>query len=79
MINGCSPEGTRFSAKPAVSVVVAEALVEVPPLQSSQSSALMNTSTLGAFFDDGLFVNQIYCYICSGHANEVTPSTETQH
>lgn len=79
MINGCSPEGTGFSAKPAVSVVVAEALVKVPPRQSSQPSAFMNTSTLAAFFVDCLFVNQIYCYICSDHANEVTPSTETQH
>lgn len=55
MINGCGPEGTRFSAKPAVSVVIAEALVKVRPRQASQSSAFMNTSTLGAFFVDCLF------------------------
>lgn len=79
MTNGCSSERTLFSAKPGVSVVVGKALVKVPPLQTSQSFAFMNSSALGAFLVDCLFINQIYCYICSGHANEVTPRAETQH
>lgn len=46
----------------------------VPVVCYYESLPLSGVLSLSPFF-----INQIYCYICSAHANEVTPSVETRH
>lgn len=45
----------------------------------SRSPAVMNPRVCLRRFRCQPFINQIYCYICSAHANEVSPNAETRH